>query len=196
MLLLHHDHHSKLAPADGFAPPFRLTGGGSTVELRGNMKWSARSDLHAQGCLILSQVGLLFPVNHAPKNWSLWSDSHRRLRVYETRPVASGGTEANGVRDRNFACDLHLRRVALCKLSYADIRWRARRDAHPLVIRLERATARRLCAQEQWSGRPESRRQPARCERAALLIELRPEMAAPDGFAPPTSGVRDRRSAD
>ena len=32
------------------------------------MKWSARSDLHAQGCLILSQVGLLFPVNHAPEN--------------------------------------------------------------------------------------------------------------------------------
>src|SRR5881409_4017763 len=32
----HHDHHAKLAPADGFAPPtFRLTAGGSTVELRG-----------------------------------------------------------------------------------------------------------------------------------------------------------------
>src|SRR6266545_7060888 len=29
-------------------------------------KWSARDDLHVQGCLILSQVGLLFPVNHAP----------------------------------------------------------------------------------------------------------------------------------
>ena len=58
----------ELAPADGFAPPpFRLTVGGSTVELRGNMKGSAQSDLHAQGCLILSQVGLLFPVNHAPK---------------------------------------------------------------------------------------------------------------------------------
>ena len=28
--------------------------------------WSARGDLHSQGCLILSQVGLLFPVNHAP----------------------------------------------------------------------------------------------------------------------------------
>ena len=27
---------------------------------------SARDDLHVQGCLILSQVGLLFPVNHAP----------------------------------------------------------------------------------------------------------------------------------
>ena len=25
-------------------------------------KWSARDDLHVQGCLILSQVGLLFPV--------------------------------------------------------------------------------------------------------------------------------------
>ena len=33
--------------------------------LRAN--WSARDDLHVQGCLILSQVGLLFPVNHAPK---------------------------------------------------------------------------------------------------------------------------------
>ena len=29
-------------------------------------KWSARDDLHVQGCLILSQVGLLFPANHAP----------------------------------------------------------------------------------------------------------------------------------
>ena len=28
--------------------------------------WSARDDLHVQGCLILSQVGLLFPVNHTP----------------------------------------------------------------------------------------------------------------------------------
>ena len=99
VLLLHHDHHAKLAPADGFAPPtFRLTAGGSTTELRGNGKWSARSDLHAQGCLILNQVGLLFPVNHAPQNWRSW------------------------------------------------------RDSHPLVIRLERATARRLCAQEQMVG--------------------------------------------
>jgi len=31
-----------------------------------HIKWSAREDLHLQGCLILSQVGLLFPVNHAP----------------------------------------------------------------------------------------------------------------------------------
>jgi hypothetical protein len=28
--------------------------------------WSARDDLHVQGCLILSHVGLLFPMNHAP----------------------------------------------------------------------------------------------------------------------------------
>src|ERR1039457_5897808 len=34
--------------------------------LWGLRKWSARDDLHVQGCLILSQVGLLFPVNHAP----------------------------------------------------------------------------------------------------------------------------------
>ena len=34
--------------------------------LWGLWKWSARDDLHVQGCLILSQVGLLFPANHAP----------------------------------------------------------------------------------------------------------------------------------
>ena len=32
----------------------------------GALKMVARDDLHVQGCLILSQVGLLFPVNHAP----------------------------------------------------------------------------------------------------------------------------------
>ena len=28
--------------------------------------WSARGDLHSQGCSILNRTGLLFPVNHAP----------------------------------------------------------------------------------------------------------------------------------
>ena len=32
-------------------------------------RWLARDDLHVQGCLVLSQVGLLFPVNHAPSKW-------------------------------------------------------------------------------------------------------------------------------
>jgi hypothetical protein len=112
------------------------------------VKWSARSDLHAQGCLILSQVGLLFPVNHAPKSWRSW------------------------------------------------------RDSHPLVIRLERATARRLYAQEQltlgrdgrsragnlldvtellcylsyvpsWLPRMDSHHQHPASEAGVLLIELR-----------------------
>ena len=53
--------------------------------------------------------------------WSPWSDSHRRIRVYETRPVAAVGTGANGVHGRNCTCDLHLRKVALwISLSYAD----------------------------------------------------------------------------
>ena len=34
--------------------------------LWGHGNWSARDDLHVQGCLILTRVGLLFPVNHAP----------------------------------------------------------------------------------------------------------------------------------
>jgi len=28
--------------------------------------WSARGDLHSQGCSLLRRTGLLFPVNHAP----------------------------------------------------------------------------------------------------------------------------------
>src|SRR4029434_3908729 len=28
--------------------------------------WSARGDLHSQGCSILSRIGLLFPINHTP----------------------------------------------------------------------------------------------------------------------------------
>ena len=144
VLLLHHDHHAKLAPADGFAPPtFRLTAGGSTIELRGNGKWSARSDLHAQGCLILNQVGLLFPVNHAPQNWRSWRDSHplviRREEGDRSTTLRSG---TNGRDGRSRAGNL------------LDV-------TEPLC-----------------------------------LVELRPALAAPDGFAPPTSGFRDRRSAD
>jgi hypothetical protein len=130
------------------------------------MNWSARSDLHAQGCLILSQVGLLFPVNHAPKSWCSW------------------------------------------------------RDSHPLVIRRERATARRLCAQEQltlgrdgrihagslldvteplsclsyvprWPPRMDSHHQHPASETGVLLIELRGnKMVEPRGVAPQTSTMR------
>ena len=34
--------------------------------------------------------GEMLLLHHVPEmNWSLWSDSHRRIRVYETRPVAA-----------------------------------------------------------------------------------------------------------
>ena len=39
-----------------------------TPNALGAGNWSARDDLHVQGCLSLSQVGLLFPVNHAPES--------------------------------------------------------------------------------------------------------------------------------
>ena len=43
----------KMVGARRLAPAFAQSYGGAGV----------------QGCLILSQVGLLFPVNHAPRNW-------------------------------------------------------------------------------------------------------------------------------
>jgi hypothetical protein len=45
--------------------------------------------------------------------WGLWSDSHRRIRVYETRPVAAKAQRQNGVHGRGCTCGLHLRTVAL-----------------------------------------------------------------------------------
>lgn len=49
----------------------------------------------------------------AGEGWSLWSDSHRRIRVYETRPVAAQAQRQNGVRGRSCTRVLHLRTVAL-----------------------------------------------------------------------------------
>jgi hypothetical protein len=42
-------------------------------------------ELHAQGCLILSQVGLLFPVNHVPENGA---PGRNLTRISDVRSVA------------------------------------------------------------------------------------------------------------
>ena len=56
-----------MEPPPGIAPGWPAYRAGASLKmLWGHRKWSARDDLHVQGCLILSQVGLLFPANHAP----------------------------------------------------------------------------------------------------------------------------------
>ena len=60
----------EMEPPPGIAPGWPAYRAGASLKmLWGHRKWSARDDLHVQGCLILSQVGLLFPVNHAPRKW-------------------------------------------------------------------------------------------------------------------------------
>src|ERR1035437_8520357 len=62
--------NQKMEPPPGVAPGWPAYRAGASLKmLWGHRKWSARDDLHVQGCLVLSQVGLLFPVNHAPRNW-------------------------------------------------------------------------------------------------------------------------------
>jgi len=39
--------------------------------------WWAREDLHLQGSQILDLWGLLFPLNHSPKNWSPHPELHQ-----------------------------------------------------------------------------------------------------------------------
>jgi hypothetical protein len=49
--------------------------------------------------------GEMLLLHHDPDlKWSPWSDSHRRLRVYETRPVAA---EAQGLLNWRSHVDLH-----------------------------------------------------------------------------------------
>ena len=64
-----------LEPPPGIAPSWLAYRASASLEMLWGLEigvarqgegWSARDDLHVQGCLILSQVGLLFPVNHAP----------------------------------------------------------------------------------------------------------------------------------
>src|SRR5438128_1842600 len=44
------------------------------------------------------------------EGWGLRSDSHRRIRVYETRPVAAEAQRQNGVHGRTCTCVLLLPR--------------------------------------------------------------------------------------
>src|SRR5260370_33612655 len=70
--------------------------------------------------------------------WSPWSDSHRRIRVYETRPVAS---EAQGpalkCRINNEECRMGTRHSHSYFLPFFDLRssffiqeWRSHVDLH------------------------------------------------------------------
>src|SRR5215470_6621429 len=55
-------------------------------------KWSGSRDLHPDRLLHRERCCCYTTVLI---NWSPWSDSHRRIRVYETRPVAA---EAQGLK--------------------------------------------------------------------------------------------------
>ena len=45
--------------------------------------WWAREDLHLQGSQTLDLWGLLFPLNHSPKNWSPHPELHRAKSITE-----------------------------------------------------------------------------------------------------------------
>ena len=46
-------------------------------------KWWAREVLHLQGSQILDLWGLLFPLNHSPRNWCSQPESHRQPQPSE-----------------------------------------------------------------------------------------------------------------
>src|SRR5882724_2385877 len=73
--------------------------------LRAN--WSARDDLHVQGCPILTQVGLLFPVNHAPMKMASLTGFAPVISCMRGRHVDWTTPQGrNGESRRNCAFDL------------------------------------------------------------------------------------------
>lgn len=104
--------------------------------------WWARRELHAQGCLSLSQVDLLFSVNHVPTNgadpetcalFSGYKTAHRYLclagrKLAGTAELASarissvtgrhldcfGLVPVNGALGRDLTSISDVRSVALC----------------------------------------------------------------------------------
>jgi hypothetical protein len=73
-----------------------------------------RASANYDGQVVMLAEGLqMTGFEPAPLEIARWSDSHRRIRVYKTRPVAAEAQRQNGVHGRNRTCDLHLRTVAL-----------------------------------------------------------------------------------
>lgn len=62
------------------------------------------------------RIGWLAEPKPTGEGWSPWSDSHRRIRVYETRPVAAEGTGALKIGALTWNCTTNLRlRRAACR---------------------------------------------------------------------------------
>ena len=81
VMLFH--HRAKLAAGDGLAPPRSPSKGDVLLLDDPATNWWAREDLHLQGSQTLNLWGLLFPLNHSPKNWCSRPDTHRQTQPSE-----------------------------------------------------------------------------------------------------------------
>ena len=164
-----------MGPPPGVAPSsLAYRASASLKMLWGRGKWSARGDLHAQGCLILSQVGLLFPVNHAPR--SCVPDRLRSGDLLLEKQACwldytTGTEDGEGKR----SCTFDLMHVT-----------------HPLWLA-------ELCPQKWW-GRRVLPSLPLACQASALLMSYvpgephPPEIVSPAGLSPVTWSLGHSRS--
>jgi hypothetical protein len=76
--------------------------------------------LHVQGCLILSQVGLLFHVNRAPKKMESLTGFAPVISCMRGRHVVWLHHRDRNGEGRTFTGNLESRALPLCALSYGD----------------------------------------------------------------------------
>ena len=121
--------------------------------LWGHRKWSARDDLHVQGCLILSQVGLLFPVNHAPMKMASLTGFAPVISCMRGRHVGWTTPQRLQNGEGKRICTFDLMHVT-----------------HPLWLA-------ELCPRKWW-GRRVLPSLPLACQTSALLMSYVPENGA------------------
>ena len=119
--IIHNRGPSKLVRKPGFAPgPSASQAEMLLLHHNPELKIREICTLHSPFCI---------------KKWSPWSDSHRRIRVYETRPVAAEGTGAEQnaeCRMKNDEFRMPAMRAPFCTLHSAFFiqKWRSHVDLH------------------------------------------------------------------
>ena len=144
----------EMEPPPGIAPGWpAYRADASLTMLWGHRKWSARDDLHVQGCLVLSQVGLLFPVNHAPRKMASLTGFAPVISCMRGRHV--GWTTPQGQK--------HGEGKRICTFDLMHV-------THPLWLA-------ELCPRKWWGPRvlPPL---PLACQTSALLMSYIPENGA------------------
>ena len=115
--------------------------------------------MHVQGCLILSQVGLLFPVNHGPMKLASLTGFAPVISCMKAGMLAGlHHRDRNGEGRRICASDLMHVTYPLWLAELGPRKWWGRRVLPSLPLACQTSALLMSYIPEKWSGRTESHR--------------------------------------